>query len=82
MSTASKRYRLATQREQEKCVVHDYCEANGIEMVYITDYQIRLNGKLDIYPTAKKFCYLPKPVWGMYTRIDEVVKKYLNENVA
>lgn len=77
MSTIAKRERIAEAREREKCVVHDYCEAHGIQFEFINDFQIRLKGKLDIYPTAKKYCYLPKPVWGMYTKIDDLVKKYL-----
>lgn len=79
MATASKRERLAEEREKEKCAVHDYCEANGIKMEFINDFQIRLNDTLDVYPTAKKYCYLPKPVWGMYTRVEDIVKKYLNK---
>lgn len=77
MTTASKKQRLVDQREQEKCVVHDYCEAHEIKVEYINDFQWRLNNVLDIYPTAKKFCFLPRKVWGMYSRIEDMGKKYL-----
>lgn len=80
MSTQAKKQRLAEQREHEKCVVHDYCEANGIEMEFVNDFQIRLNGVLDIYPTAKKFCFLPRKTWGMYTRIEDLCNKHIHAN--
>ena len=76
MTTIAKRERLTEQREREKCIVHDYCEENKIEMEFINDFQIRLAGRLDVYPTAKKFCYLPRKVWGVYDRIEDLGKKY------
>ena len=78
MTTIAKRERIAEEREQEKCRVYDYCEENKIEMEFINDYQIRLNGKLDVYPTNKKFCaFQPRTHWGFYYSLEELCKKYL-----
>ncbi len=78
MTTQAKKERMAEEREREKCVVHDFCEANKIPFEFITDYQIRLAERLDIYPTAKKYCFFDRGAsrWGMYTTIETVCRQY------
>lgn len=78
MTTNTKKAERADRREYEKCLVHDFCEDKQIKMEHINDFQIRLDGRLDVYPTAKKFCFLPKKLWGMYSQINDLCKKYLD----
>lgn len=69
-------------RELEKCFISDFCDLNGYEMNFINTYQIRIDDKVDVYPTSKKFCVMHWasktgcPQWGSYESIDEI-KKYL-----
>lgn len=79
MTTQAKKERMAQEREAEKCRVHDVCEAHKVEFELITDYQIRIAGKLDVYPTAKKYCWLFAPGgarWGMYHSIEHLLREY------
>lgn len=75
--TKSKRERIRNQRETEKCVIDDFCHDHGIERREITGYQIRLNEKVDIYPTNKKYCVLNRygGKWGRYEKIEELLDK-------
>jgi hypothetical protein len=75
--TNAKKERLKEQREMEKCRIDDFCHEHEIEKVEITEYQIRLNGKMDVYPTNHKFCILNSfgGKWGQYNRIEELLEK-------
>ena len=48
-------------------MLQDLCEEKGYTMRHITDYQVRVNNKLDIYPTRLKYFYLPTKEWGTLT---------------
>jgi hypothetical protein len=77
MATESKKARLREQRDTEKCRIDDFCYDHSIEKVEITEYQIRLNGWVDVYPTNKKYCLLNGygGKWGRYDRIEELLDK-------
>lgn len=77
MTTESKKARLREQRESEKCRIDDFCHDHSIEKEEITEYQIRLNGRVDVYPTGKKYCLLNGygGKWGQYERIEELLDK-------
>lgn len=77
MTTATKKARLREQRESEKCRIDDFCKEHGIEMEHMTEYQIRLDGKIDVYPTNKKYCILSRfgGKWGQYNKIEELLNK-------
>lgn len=85
MATESKKARLREQRESEKCRIDDFCHDHGIEKMEITEYQIRLyykgKGKMDIYPTNKKYCVLNKfgGKWGEYKKVEDLLDKLKND---
>ena len=75
------------QKEKEKlarrnlnlCELYDFCQENKIEMYQINEYQVRLNNKLDIYPTNKKYCVFNKEdylknKWGVYSDLKELLQ--------
>jgi len=78
---------MGKQKEIEKrkrrnlnlCELYDFCKENNIEMYEINEYQVRLNNKLDIYPTNKKYCVFNKEdytrnIWGAYSDLKEIIK--------
>lgn len=76
MATEAKKARLQNQREKEKCRIDDFCAEYRIEMRQINEYQIRLNERLDVYPTSKKYCILDrydKTRWGQYQNVKELL---------
>lgn len=54
------RVRKAKVRNFTKCELQDLCEEKGFEVKHLTEYQIRIEGKLDIYPTSRKYHLLTK----------------------
>lgn len=74
MSTQAKKERLAQQRDQQKCEIIDFVEQHKFECEHLNDYQIRINGILDVYPTNKKYCVLKTKRWGMYDRVEELLR--------
>jgi hypothetical protein len=74
MSTESKKARLREQREQGKCEVDDFCHEHGFSFEFITDYHIRIENQLDVFPTNRKFCVVKTQRWGMYNFISELLK--------
>lgn len=79
---SNKSAKKAEAREIEKCAISDFCEVNGYEMEFINKYQIRIDNKVDVYPTNKKFCVMHWasatgcPQWGTYQNIEDI-KVYL-----
>lgn len=81
MSTSfAKKERLRNQREIEKCKIDDFCKDHNIKMAHLTEFQIRLNKRIDVYPTNKKYCILNAfgGKWGRYSDLDELIKYLKN----
>lgn len=79
---SNKSAKRAEAREIEKCAISDFCDVNRYEMNFINPYQIRIDDKVDVYPTSKKFCVMHwasltgRPLWGTYQSIKDI-KVYL-----
>lgn len=71
--TESKKKRMAGRREMGKCEVKDLCDQHKLDFRMITDYQIRVDNKVDIYPTGKKYFNLRTKDWGQYETMDEIL---------
>lgn len=54
-------------RNLNLCKLTDLAEEHGYTLKHITDYQVRVNGILDVYPTRLKYFYLPTKEWGTLT---------------
>lgn len=61
------RERNENNRNHNLCRLQDLAEEQGWELVHISKYQVRVNGKVDIYPTRLKYCHLPTKEWGTLT---------------
>jgi hypothetical protein len=46
------------------CKLQDLAEEKGYTLVHITPYQVRVNNKVDIYPTRLKYFHLATKEWG------------------
>lgn len=80
MSTQASKDRRAKNLNQGKCELQDLAEEHNFRIEHITEYQIRVNGVLDVYPTNKKFCNLKTKVWGEYKDVKGLLK-VINQNV-
>jgi hypothetical protein len=78
MSTASKKARLKEQRERGKCEIDDFCHSHNLQFEFITEYQIRIDGKVDVFPTNKRFYNLQNSRWGWYNRVEELLELLKN----
>lgn len=83
MTTVSKRKRQKDKRELGKCELFDFCESKGFTIRDINEYQFRVNEKVDVYPTGRKFCVLSRyhPLWKSYVNVAEI-EKYLTNTDA
>jgi hypothetical protein len=50
----------------------DFCTEAGLSYRFLTPYQIRIEEIFDVYPTNKKYCWLPLAEWGFYTDYDGI----------
>lgn len=57
--------RKANNRNLTHCKVLDLCQEKGYELVHLTEYHVRINGKLDVFPTSNKYHDLRKGTWGV-----------------
>lgn len=74
MSTQAKKERLRQQREMGKCEVDDFCKENKFDFEFITEYHIRIENQVDVFPTNRRFCILKNKRWGAYNFINELLK--------
>ena len=74
MSTQASKQRRSKSLNKGKCEISDLAEEYGWEIKHITEYQIRINNILDIYPTNKKYCNLNTKGWGQYENVKDLVK--------
>jgi hypothetical protein len=74
MVTESKKARLREQREMGKCEVDDFCAEHGFEKEFITEYHIRIERQVDVFPTNRRYCVLKTKRWGTYNFIKELLK--------
>lgn len=80
---SSKRRRLEKLkeiREVGKCELSDFCEKYGFYMELKNEYQIRVNNRVDIYPTSRKYCIMHWATndniqrWGQYDKLEDLLK--------
>lgn len=79
MSTFAKKQRIAQERKENTDKVISLCESNNLNIRFVTEYQIRIDHIVDVYPTNKKYCYLKDQLWGNYNReieIKEMIDKH------
>ncbi len=74
MATESQKNRKKEAREINKCKLYDFCQVNNVELNPITDYQIRLNEKVDVFVTSKKLFDLQTKKWGIYENEEDLLK--------
>lgn len=67
MSTQAVKFRNKQNLNRNLCKLQDLAEEKGYTLVYISPYQVRVNNKVDIYPTRLKYCHLPSKEWGVLT---------------
>ncbi len=69
MSSKGKRLANARRRAENIPEVVAFCEDAGFEWHYVNgqQWQIRVEQVMDVYPTNKKYCWLPTGTWGSYT---------------
>ena len=72
--TESQKAYRRDRRDTNKCYLLDFCEKHRFEMESLTEYQTRINDKVDIYPTSKKYFVLSIRKWGGYNNLEELIK--------
>lgn len=68
----------ARARNFTKCELQDLCDEKGYKAVHLTEYQIRIEGKLDIYPTSRKYHLLTKNERGDINELEVDIIRLLN----
>ena len=68
----------AKTRNFTKCELQDLCDEKGYKMVHLTEYQIRIEGKLDIYPTSRKYHLITKNERGEIHEMEVDIVRLLN----
>lgn len=72
----------AQSRNLHLCKLIDLAEEQGYTLRHITDYQVRVNNVLDVYPTRLKYFDLTTKEWGTFTpelyeqRIIKIIAKH------
>ncbi len=73
MSNRSARNRWL--REKNKPEVLAFCKDMGFSYRWMNgDWQLRIENVIDVYPTRKRFCWLPSGEWGRYTDYEDLGK--------
>ncbi len=79
MSTEAKKRQLKEQRDKSIEELFDLCTEHNMTIEDVNnDYQLRINGVMDVYPTNRKYCLIKKQRWGQYNRTEdllEIIKK-------
>ncbi len=71
----TKKLRLKNSREIGSCEIDDFCKKYGFECFHFTEYHMRLNGKVDVYPTGRKYYDIKTREWGVYRNLEEILTK-------
>lgn len=69
MSSKSNKVKLT----QNKAKLLEFCSKNNLQYREIMPYQIRIDEKIDIYPTNKKYCILAIDQWGTYLELRDIL---------
>lgn len=69
MSSKSNKYKLT----QNKVELLEFCKKNNLDTREVMPYQIRIDNKIDIYPTNKKYCILAIDQWGTYSKLTDIL---------
>lgn len=63
------------RREANKPEVLAFCEDAGFSYRWMAgDWHMRIENVMDIYPTRKRFFWLPTKEWGEYSNYDDLGK--------
>ena len=71
--------RKAKTRNFTKCELQDLCDEKGYTMQHMTEYHIRVQGKLDIYPTSRKYHLITKNERGEIHDLEKDVERLLKK---
>lgn len=52
---ANLKVRKEKTRNFTKCEIQDLCDEMGFKVQHLTEYHVRIEGRLDIYPTSRKY---------------------------
>lgn len=71
MSNRGRQNRLS--RRENTPEVINFCEDNGFSYKWIDgDWQLRIEGVMDVYPGKKRYAWLAKNEWGYYRDYDDL----------
>jgi hypothetical protein len=76
---ANLKVRKEKARNFTKCELQDLCEEKGYTMQHMTEYHIRVEGKLDIYPTSRKYHLITKNERGEIHDLEKDIIRLLNK---
>lgn len=63
----------AIARKQNIPEIQAFCEDMGFTYRFIAgDWHIRIENVLDVYPTRKRYCWLPTGEWGWYNDYEDL----------
>jgi len=72
---SNRSYRNRWLRKKNLPTVIAFCEDAGFSYKFIAgDWHIRIENVLDVYPTRKRFFWLPTKEWGWYEDYDDLGK--------
>lgn len=68
-------------RSQHIPIIQSFCDENGLEWHFVNDFEwhIRIDNKLDVYPTRKRWCWLPNEHRGGFKDFEELQDIYFTE---
>lgn len=79
--TRAQKEMAAHNRETQTALIIQFCENVGLHYEKITDYQIRVEHGLDLYPTNQRYHDLIRREWGDYEVPSEMIARKLNISV-
>jgi len=76
-------YRNKKLREQNKPEIFQFCKDNSFAIRAVAgDWQFRIENVIDVYPTRKRFFWLPTQEWGSYEDYDDLGRIMLERMVT
>ena len=67
-------------RKENKPEILEFCKDNGLDYRWVQgDWHIRIENVLDVYPTRKKYFWLPDKQWGEYDNYEDLGQIFANK---
>lgn len=70
-------HKFAQQRRRNKAQKEIDIAISGHAVIFLTPYQIRVDGVLDLYPTSRLYHHIPTKERGSFEKAQEVVDRFL-----